>query len=150
KRLQVAGAALAVGPAPSTGQDQAAKSFFEDLLRRGRLKVAKAAKSAAEVVRAAAPSTHESYTHELRREGRQMCCAGFVSTAGSITVEYRRLAPVSCAVDFGAAVRGGGEQFERAAVVGIALARAAARIAYHFSVRGRCKLCLRDDLGGRR
>src|SRR5499426_3915321 len=72
KRLQVAGAALAVGPAPSTGQDQAAKSFFEDLLRRGRLKVAKAAKSAAEVVRAAAPSTHESYTHELRREGRQM------------------------------------------------------------------------------
>jgi hypothetical protein len=72
KRLQVAGAALAVGPAPSTGQDQAAKSFFEDLLRRGRLKLAKAAKSAAEVVRAAAPSTHESYTHELRREGRQM------------------------------------------------------------------------------
>jgi hypothetical protein len=72
KRLQVAGAALAVGPAPSPGQDQAAKSFFEDLLRRGRLKVAKAAKSAAEVVRAAAPSTHESYTHELRREGRQM------------------------------------------------------------------------------
>src|SRR5262249_14760727 len=71
QRLQVAGAALAVGPAPSTGQDQAAKSFFEDLLRRGRLKVAKA-KSAAEVVRAAAPSTHESYTHELRREGRQM------------------------------------------------------------------------------
>src|SRR5205807_115931 len=72
KRLQVAGAALAVGPAPSPGQDQAAKSFFEDLLRRGRLKVAKAAKSAAEVIRAAAPSTHESYTHELRREGRQM------------------------------------------------------------------------------
>ncbi len=72
KRLQVAGAALAVGPAPSTGQDQAAKSFFEDLLRRGRLKVAKAAKAAAEVVRAAAPSTHETYTHELRREGRQM------------------------------------------------------------------------------
>src|SRR5256884_2765919 len=71
KRLQVAGAALAVGPAPSPGQDQAAKSFFEDLLRRGRLKVAKAAKSAAEVVRAAAPSTHETYTHELRREGRQ-------------------------------------------------------------------------------
>src|SRR5947209_11266551 len=72
KRLQVAGAALAVGPAPSPGEDQAAKSFFEDLLRRGRLKVAKAAKSAAEVVRAAAPSTHETYTHELRREGRQM------------------------------------------------------------------------------
>jgi hypothetical protein len=72
KRLQVTGAALAVGGAPSPGEDQAAKSFFEDLLRRGRLKVPKAAKSAAEVVRAAAPSTHESHTHELRREGRHM------------------------------------------------------------------------------
>src|ERR1700757_2255818 len=72
KRLHVAGAALAVGPAPSPGQDQAAKSFFEDLLRRGRLKVAKAAKSAAQVIRAAAPPTHENYTHQLRREGRQM------------------------------------------------------------------------------
>ena len=40
KRLQVAGAALAVGAAPSPGEDQAAKSFFEDLLRRGRLKIA--------------------------------------------------------------------------------------------------------------
>jgi hypothetical protein len=72
KRLEVTGAALAVGGAPSPGEDQAAKSFFEDLLRRGRLKVPKAAKSAAEVVRAAAPSTHESHTHELRREGRHM------------------------------------------------------------------------------
>jgi hypothetical protein len=33
-----------------------------------------------------------------------------------------------------AAVRGCGEQFERVAVVGIALARAAARIAHRFSV----------------
>jgi hypothetical protein len=72
KRLQVAGAALAVGPAPSPGHDQAAKSFFEDLLRRGRLKVARAGKPAAEVVRSSAPLTHETYTHELRREGRQM------------------------------------------------------------------------------
>jgi hypothetical protein len=72
KRLQAAGAALAVGPAPAPGQDQAAKSFFEDLLRRGRLKVARAAKPAAEIVRSSAPLTHETYTHELRREGRQM------------------------------------------------------------------------------
>jgi hypothetical protein len=72
KRLQAAGAALAVGPAPSPGQDQAAKSFFEDLLRRGRLKVARAGKPAAEIVRSSAPLTHETYTHELRREGRQM------------------------------------------------------------------------------
>jgi hypothetical protein len=72
KRLQAAGAALAVGPAPAPGQDQAAKSFFEDLLRRGRLKVARAGKPAAEVVRSTAPLTHETHTHELRREGRQM------------------------------------------------------------------------------
>jgi hypothetical protein len=72
KRLEVAGAALAVGAAPSPGEDQAAKSFFEDLLRRGQLKIAGAAKGAAEVVRAAAPSTHETHTHELRREGGQM------------------------------------------------------------------------------
>src|SRR5215472_16512048 len=72
KRLQAAGAALAVGPAPAPAQDQAAKSFFEDLLRRGRLKVARAGKPAAEVVRSSAPLTHETHTHELRREGRQM------------------------------------------------------------------------------
>src|SRR5262245_37139847 len=72
KRVQAAGAALAVGPAPAPAQDQAAKSFFEDLLRRGRLKVARAGKPAAEVVRSSAPLTHETYTHELRREGRQM------------------------------------------------------------------------------
>ena len=62
---------LPARPLPS-GQDQAARSFFEDLLRRGRLKVARAAKPAAEIVRSSAPLTHETYTHELRREGRQM------------------------------------------------------------------------------
>ena len=72
KRLEAAGAALAVGPASAPAQDQAAKSFFEDLLRRGRLKVAKAGKPAAEVLRSSAPLTHETHTHELRREGRQM------------------------------------------------------------------------------
>ena len=75
KRLQAAGAALAVGPAPAPAQDQAAESFFEDLLRRGRLKVARAGKPAAEVVRSSAPLTHETHTHELRREGRQMGAA---------------------------------------------------------------------------
>jgi hypothetical protein len=72
KRLQVAGAALAVGAAPSPGEDQAAKSFFEDLLRRGRLKVVGATKGAAEIVPALAPPTHETFTHELRRERGQM------------------------------------------------------------------------------
>jgi hypothetical protein len=89
KRLQVTGAALAVGAAPSPGEDQAAKSFFEDLLRRGRLKVPKAAKSAAEVVRAAAPATTNC-------DGKEdiWCCAGFVSTAASLTIENGHLAPV--------------------------------------------------------
>jgi hypothetical protein len=72
KRLQVAGAALAVGAAPSPGEDQAAKSFFEDLLRRGRLKIPRAGKGTAETLRAAAPQTHETHTHELRREGKHM------------------------------------------------------------------------------
>lgn len=71
KRFQVAGAALAVGAAPSPGEDQAAKSFFEDLLRRGRLKVARVGTAAAEVVRPVASTTHETHTHELRREGGQ-------------------------------------------------------------------------------
>ena len=72
KRLQAAGAALAVGPAPSPELDRAANSFFEDLLRRERLKVARAGKPAAEVVRSSAPLSHETHPHELRREGRQM------------------------------------------------------------------------------
>jgi hypothetical protein len=72
KRLEVSGAALAVGAAPSPGEDQAAKSFFEDLLRRGRLKVAKPGKPSAEIMRSSASSTHETHTHELRREGGQM------------------------------------------------------------------------------
>src|SRR5512133_383000 len=72
KRLTVTGEALAVGAAPSPGEDQAAKSFFEDLLRRGRVKIAPPANTAAEVVRAFTPTTHETYTHELRREGGQM------------------------------------------------------------------------------
>src|SRR5262249_40216066 len=70
KRLQVTGAALAVGAAPSPGEDQAAKSFFEDLLRRGRLKIPGAGKGAAATLRAAAPQTHETHTHELRRGGK--------------------------------------------------------------------------------
>ena len=72
KRLEVSGAALAVGAAPSPGEDQAAKSFFEDLLRRGRLKVAKSDKPGAETVRSTAPLTHETHSHELRREGGQL------------------------------------------------------------------------------
>jgi hypothetical protein len=87
KRYDVAGAALAVGAAPATAEDVAAKAFFEDLLRRGRLKLAEAPEQRAEIVRAVAPPSHDTYTHELRKEGSQFvlrrvrvdccfCCRG--------------------------------------------------------------------------
>jgi hypothetical protein len=44
-------------------------------LWRGRLKVAKPGKPGAEIVRSSAASTHETHTHELRREGGQMGAA---------------------------------------------------------------------------
>jgi hypothetical protein len=69
-RHAIAGAAPAVGSVMPASQDEAAKSFFEDLLRRGRLKVLGVAPARAAVTRAHAPETHESNTHELRREGR--------------------------------------------------------------------------------
>jgi len=70
KRLEVAGAALAVGSMMPPSEDEAAKSFFEDLMRRGRLKVAGVARARAAITRPHAATTHETYTHELRREGK--------------------------------------------------------------------------------
>src|SRR5262249_21248548 len=71
KRYDVAGAALAVGAAPATAEDVASKAFFEDLLRRGRLKLADTTERRAEILRAVAPPSHDTYTHELRKEGSQ-------------------------------------------------------------------------------
>src|SRR3989454_1790249 len=65
KRLQVTGAALAVGGAPSPGEGQAAKSFFEDLRRRGGLKVPKAPKSDEPGVHAAPPATPQNQTPQM-------------------------------------------------------------------------------------
>ena len=70
KRFEVAGAALAVGSVEPPSEDDAAKSFFEDLMRRGRLKVAGVARARAAISRPHAAETHETYTHELRREGK--------------------------------------------------------------------------------
>ena len=70
KRYEVAGAALAVGSVEPPSEDDAAKSFFEDLIRRGRLKVAGVARARAAINRPHAAETHETYTHELRREGK--------------------------------------------------------------------------------
>ena len=72
KVYDVAGASLAIGPTTAPAEDVAAKAFFEDLLRRGRLKVADAAEPRAEILRAAASRTHPTHTHELRKEGGQV------------------------------------------------------------------------------
>jgi hypothetical protein len=69
-RLEVAGAALAVGSVTPPSHEEAARSFFEDLLRRGKLKVQGVAPARAAVTRPHAPETHDTNTHELRREGR--------------------------------------------------------------------------------
>jgi len=66
KRLQAAGAALAVGPGPGR------KVLLRRSAATGAAQGREAGKPAAEVVRSSAPLTRETHTHELRREGRQM------------------------------------------------------------------------------
>lgn len=69
KQFDVGGAAPAMGASVPPTEDVAAKSFFEALLRRGRLKIEDRLVHRAQIVRATSPRTHESYTHELVREG---------------------------------------------------------------------------------
>jgi hypothetical protein len=71
EQFDVRGAALAVGAAAPLTEDTAAKSFFEDLLRRGRLKVGDAPEQRAQIFRADSPKS-ETYTHELKKEGGQL------------------------------------------------------------------------------
>ncbi len=71
-RLEVAGAALAVGSVTPPSPDEAAKSFFEDLLRRGKLRMQGIAGARAIVSVPHAPQTHDTNTHELRREGKSV------------------------------------------------------------------------------
>lgn len=70
KRFDVAGAALAIGSVVPPSQDEAAKSFVEELLRRGRLKGLpnKDNKGFFGVSRASKPETHDTHTHELSLE----------------------------------------------------------------------------------
>jgi hypothetical protein len=63
--FNVAGAAMAVGAIAPPAQDETAKAFLEDLLRRGRLKVVDGGKRA-EILRAGAPVGHETHTHEIQ------------------------------------------------------------------------------------
>jgi hypothetical protein len=72
KQFDVGGAALALGAAPPPAEDVAAKAFFENLLRRGRLKLEDALAQGAQIMRATSPRTHDSYTHELIRQGDEL------------------------------------------------------------------------------
>jgi hypothetical protein len=69
-RFNVAGAAPAIGAVTPPAQDEAAKAFVEDLLRRGRLKVANGAGAGQRgmVTRAGAPKGHETHTHEIQKD----------------------------------------------------------------------------------
>ncbi|MCC6611717.1 MAG: hypothetical protein IT515_18850 [Burkholderiales bacterium] len=68
--VKAAGAAVASRSITPPSNEEAAKSFLDDLVRRGRLKVEGIPRTRALVSRPHAPETHETYTHELRREGR--------------------------------------------------------------------------------
>jgi len=68
RQFDVAGAAAAVGAVAPPASNDAAKAFFEDLLRQGRINVSAVATPRAAITRAAAPTTHDTFTHELRPE----------------------------------------------------------------------------------
>jgi hypothetical protein len=72
RRFDVAGAAEAVGAVAPPASNDAAKSFVEDLMRRGRLRVTGVADRRAEITPAAAPTSHETFTHELRQENGEI------------------------------------------------------------------------------
>ena len=69
KQFDVGGAALAIGGTQPQAEDAAARSFFEDLLRRGRVKIKDAPTGVAQIFRADSPNTHDTHTHELQRDG---------------------------------------------------------------------------------
>ena len=72
KRFDVTGASLSIGGVVPPTEDEAAKSFVEDLLRRGKLKVDTGKKNknfSVAVTRVNEPETHDTHTHELVSEG---------------------------------------------------------------------------------
>jgi len=73
-QLAVAGGARGMGSSPDTAPTDAARAFLEHLLRRGRLKPQeeKGGQTRGLVARSTAPDTHETHTHELRREGKDL------------------------------------------------------------------------------
>jgi hypothetical protein len=73
-RYNITGADIDVGAIESAAEDVAAKSFLEDLLRRGRLKLAVDVPSTEKAIVSAVNETkgHERHTHELRRDGKDL------------------------------------------------------------------------------
>ncbi len=75
KGFNIAGAALDIGAVTPPAQEVAAKAFLEDLIRRGRLEMSEPSSNGVmsmTVTRSAAPTTHKTHSHELRREGNDM------------------------------------------------------------------------------
>jgi hypothetical protein len=72
KQFDVGGAAPALDATAPPAEDVAAKAFFENLLRRGRLKLEDALAQRAQIMRATSPRSHESFTHELIRQGEEL------------------------------------------------------------------------------
>jgi hypothetical protein len=70
KHFNVAGANIDVGSMEAPAEDVAAKSFLEDLLRRGRLKLDNTEQS--QVVNFYAQDGHDRHTHELRKDGKDL------------------------------------------------------------------------------
>ena len=84
---------LPARPLPS-GQDQAARSFFEDLLRRGRLKVARPASQRPKSYAPPRRSPAKPIPTNCGAKDGRWCCDGFASTAGVGTVENTLLGPI--------------------------------------------------------
>jgi hypothetical protein len=70
KHFNVAGANIDVGSMEAPAEDVAAKSFLEDLLRRGRLRLDNTEQS--QVVNFFAQDGHDRHTHELRKDGKDL------------------------------------------------------------------------------
>jgi hypothetical protein len=70
KHFNVAGANIDVGSMEAPAEDVAAKSFLEDLLRRGRLKLDNTDQS--QVVNFYTQDGHDRHTHELRKDGKDL------------------------------------------------------------------------------
>jgi len=71
KHFNIAGASMGVGALEAPAEDAAAKSFLEDLLRRGKLKVSAPGQEEAQTP-LVTQNGHDHHTHELRKDGKDV------------------------------------------------------------------------------